>query len=147
MTHKEIVVHLHEHLGVKPWWSQMVTVVYEQERGLRQKNQAPGGYQVSVSKTVAVPVAALYQAWQDDVTRDRWLANAAIAVRKETPDKSMQITWSADKSSVDANFYDRGAAKSQVTVQHTKLADAEDVARMRDYWRQALAQLKEILEP
>ena len=124
----------------------MVTVGFEQQRGLRQKNHAPGGYQVSVSKTVAVPIATLYKAWENEVVRERWLADDPIAIRRATPDKSMRMTWSADDSSVDANFYDRGGTKSQVTIQHSKMADAEDVARMRDYWRHSLSRLKEILE-
>ena len=146
MSHKEIVAYLAEHYPVPPWWQQMVTVAYEQERGLRQKHQTPTGYPVGVSKTIGVPVPTLYRAWQDETARSRWLGDAGIAVRKATPDKSMRATWSDGKTSVDANFYSRGEAKSQVTVQHTKLADAEEVARMREYWRQALGRLQEVLE-
>ena len=56
MSHKEIAVYISEKEGCPSWWCQMVTVGYEQERGLREKHQKPDGYSVSASKTVAVPV-------------------------------------------------------------------------------------------
>jgi hypothetical protein len=31
--HKAAAIHLHEQMGVPEWWCQMVTVLYERERG------------------------------------------------------------------------------------------------------------------
>ncbi|MDP2935088.1 MAG: DUF4287 domain-containing protein [Dehalococcoidia bacterium] len=62
MSHKEIVTYLGEHHQVPEWWQQMVTVTYEQSRGLREKHETPGGFQVSVTKTIAVPVDKLRSA-------------------------------------------------------------------------------------
>ena len=145
-TQPQIVAYLGEHHSTAPWWGQMVTVAYEQERGLRRKRQTTRGYQVSVSKTVGVPVSALYDAWQDATARHRWLPGADLTVRKATPDKSMRTTWTDGKTNVETNFYSKGEAKSQVTVQHSKLASAEEVTRMRDYWSDALGRLEQILE-
>jgi hypothetical protein len=38
MPHKQIAEYLYEKHGLSGWWSQVVTVVYEQERGLREKH-------------------------------------------------------------------------------------------------------------
>lgn len=43
MTHQEIVKFLNSQHDVGPWWQQMVTVTYEQARGLREKHEKPGG--------------------------------------------------------------------------------------------------------
>ena len=73
-THQEIVLWLNErHPEVGGWWCQMVTVGYEQARGLRQKHQKPEGFEISSSKTVAVPLARLYDAWANARSRARWL--------------------------------------------------------------------------
>src|SRR5262245_40836253 len=58
LSHKEIAKRIHERWPkVGGWWSQMVTVGYEQARGLRKANQnCDGDWQVSSSKTVGVPV-------------------------------------------------------------------------------------------
>src|SRR4028118_2248871 len=96
MDHKTIVAFLREQHGIEPWWQQMVTVTYEQARGLRARHQKPDGYQISVSKTIAASAATLYRAWHDEVIRPRWLPDAAFHVRVATPDKSMRLTWNDD---------------------------------------------------
>lgn len=144
MTHKEIVAYLHGQQGVGDWWQQMVTVGYEQARGLRDKHETPEGYRVSASKTVAVPLARLYAAWEHEAARKRWLGRRSHTVRKATPQKSMRISWGG--SSVDANFYAKGAGKSQVTLEHSRLPDAAEAARMMAMWARALERLKAVLE-
>ena len=144
MTHTEMARYLAETQHFSGWWSQMVAVTYEQARGLRDKRQRPDGYQVSASKVLNVPVAALYQAWDEAKARGRghWLGEKRLVVRKATPQKSMRMTWADGKTSVEVNFYAKGPDKSQVTVQHGKLPSATEGERMQAYWRAALEQLK-----
>jgi hypothetical protein len=139
MSHKEIAQYLYDKQRVPSWWSQMVTVTYEQERGLREKHERPDGYSVSASKTFDVPIGILYKRWSDEKLRSKWLKDRFM-VRKATANKSMRITWN-DNTNVEVNFYRKGAAKSQVAVQHTKLADAKQVERIRSRWKAALEQL------
>ena len=124
----------------------MVTVGYEQERGLREKYERPDGYQVSASKTVAVPLPSLYAAWHDPELRGRWLRKTPLEIRTETANKSMRITWRDGSTRVEVNFYDKAAGKSQVTVQHSKLPSAREAKRMKEYWGQKLDRLKRSLE-
>ncbi len=146
MTHKEIVAVVHDRFGVGSWWQQMVTVGYEQARGLRQKHETAEGYKISRSKTVAVPIATLYNAWHDAKLRGRWLDEGPLVVRKATRNKSMRITWCDKKTSVEANFYAKGNAKAQVTVEHNKLPDAKRCEQMKKYWSNTLDRLKAFLE-
>jgi len=62
MTHKQIVAYLVEKHGNSSWWQQMVTVTYEQARGLRRKHEMPSGYQISRSRTIAAPVEYVFTA-------------------------------------------------------------------------------------
>src|SRR3984893_17776971 len=62
MSHQEIAAHLSEKHGVRPWWTQMIAVTYEQARGLRDKHEKPEGYEISVSRTVAAPVGKAFKA-------------------------------------------------------------------------------------
>ena len=59
MSHKDIAVLLNTQHGVSPWWSQHVTVEYERARGMRERYQTTRGYQVSVTKTLPVPLSQL----------------------------------------------------------------------------------------
>jgi uncharacterized protein YndB with AHSA1/START domain len=146
MNHKEIVAVLHSKFGVGEWWQQMVTVGYEQARGLRAKHQRPEGYEVSGSKTIAVPVSALFHAWHDARTRAKWLKGHKLTLRKATPGKSLRALWSDGASTLDVNLYAKGEAKTQVAVQHGKLKSAKEAAAMKKFWAEALERLKEFLE-
>lgn len=39
MKHKDIASYLHREFHVTGWWSQMITVAYEKEKGLRENHQ------------------------------------------------------------------------------------------------------------
>ena len=150
MGHQEIVAVLSDKHGVGPWWQQMVTVTYEQARGLRAKHEKPAGYEISVSRTIAAPVNKVYKAWQEEKARAKWLPEPGttklpIVIRTATANKSMRITW-PDETSISVNFYAKGAAKSQVVVQHSKLPNAKSAARMKAFWFGVLDRLKQQVE-
>ena len=146
LDHKQIVAVLHDKFAVGPWWQQMVTVTYEQARGLRAKHEATSGFQMGASRTIHAPVSQLFKAWKDARTRNRWLNEPGLVIRKATPDKSLRITWADGQTSVDVELYAKGEAKSQVTIQHSKLANAAAVKRQKAYWATALDRLKAHLE-
>jgi activator of Hsp90 ATPase-like protein len=146
MNHQEIVKLVSEKYDVGPWWQQMVTVSYEQARGLREKYQKPAGYQISVSRTVNAPVAKLYKSFSDARSRSSWLPEKGFVVRTKTADRSMRVSWNDNKSSLEINFYPKTADKTQVVVQHSKLPDAKSSAKMKTYWGKALDRLRSSLE-
>ncbi len=145
MNHKEIVAVVNGQFGIGEWWQQMVTVGYEQARGLRQKHERPEGYSVSASKTISVPTAVLFNAWKDSKVRKKWLAEP-ITIRKATPGKSLRLRWSDSQTSISVNLYARGEGKGQVTVQHEKIASAREAAKLKKFWGERVKVLKELLE-
>ncbi len=146
MNHQEIVKLISEKHQVGRWWQQMVTVTYEQTRGLRDKHEKPAGYQISVSRTVSAPLGKLYRSFANAKTRSSWLPEDGLVVRTATTDKSMRVTWNDKKTSVEIYFYPKGPDKSQVVVQHSKLPDARSSAKMKTYWGKALDRLRASLE-
>lgn len=144
LSHQEISALL-DKLGVPPWWSQMVTVGYEQAVGKRVRLQKADGFSASASKTLNVSASAAFKAFNDTRTRKAWLTDD-LTIRKATSPKSLRITWKDGKTNLDVNIYAKGARKSQVSVQHSKLASARSADQMKKYWRHALAQLEQSLE-
>jgi hypothetical protein len=60
--------------GVNRWWAQKLIVEFEQERGLRPPGIRPDGtFEVSTSRTVAVPAPLLFDAFVDGRQRIQWL--------------------------------------------------------------------------
>jgi uncharacterized protein YndB with AHSA1/START domain len=146
MSHKEIVAYLSEQQGVGDWWRQMVTVEYEKSRGLRAKHQTTGGYQVSRSKTLSSSADKVFAAWEDPQIRERWLPEALLAVSKATPNKSLRAAWGDGRSRLDVELYPKGEGKTQVTIQHSRLENAEEAERMKSYWGEALERLASCLK-
>lgn len=146
MPHKDIALLLSRKFLVPDWWSQMVTVGYEQARGLRAVNEKANGFAANASRTVSIALGRLYDAWDDPKIRARWLLDAPVEVRRATDGKSMRMTWTVGDSSVDVNFYRKGADKCQVQVEHGKLKSAAAVKRQRQFWGEALGRLKALLE-
>jgi hypothetical protein len=145
MSHKEIVAYLNKHHSLKPWWQQSVTVTYEKARGLREKHQRPEGYSISASKTFPERLDELFRVWNEEELRTQWLPDAPLSILKATPGKSMRIRWEP-ASRIDVYFTGKGENKSQVSVQHSQLASAEEAELLKQYWRQALANLKKWLD-
>lgn len=146
MTHQEIATLLHNKHNVPAWWTQMVTVTYEQQRGMRDKHQRPDGYQISVSRTINAPVNALFKSWSVEKNRNVWLPEKGLVVRKSTANKTMRVTWPEGKQSLEIYFVPKGDKKTQVVVQHTKIGDAKTAAKMKTYWAEALDRLRRELE-
>jgi len=150
LGHKEIVELVGRHLPAEDgWWQQMVTVGYEQARGLRAKHQKPEGFQISRSKTVAVPISRLYAAFAEPSIQVVWLGQdvaEAITPRTCHVDKSARLLWTDGRTIVDALFYEKGEGRSQVALQHSKLASADEAAAMKAYWGERLDALKALLE-
>lgn len=146
-THTEIARRLVEHHQVDGWWAQSITVAYEQARGMRAPGQKSDGYfSAGVSRTVAVPVDRLFEAFADAGLRERWLPDAAVSVRTATAPKSFRADWLDDSTRIVVTFLPKGDVKALVALSHDKLTDAEAAARMKAYWRDRLAVLKQFLE-
>lgn len=143
--HKEIAAYLGHEQNVGPWWGQMVAVAYEHERGLRDKFQkCTGEYSTSGSRTMAVPMERAFAAWTDEKLRKRWLPDGKLEITTATPGKWVRGKWGESRLSV--GFYGKGAAKTQVAVDHGKLPSSRECAKMKTYWFTALNRLQNILE-
>jgi uncharacterized protein YndB with AHSA1/START domain len=145
MSHREIVAHLSEKHGVRPWWTQMVAVTYEQARGLRDRHEKPAGFEISVSRTMDAPVSKAFKAWTDEKLRRQWLSSK-LTIRKATANRTLRINWEDDKTSLAIAFVAKAKDKTQVVAQHGKLADAKAAAKMKKFWAGALDRMKESIE-
>jgi uncharacterized protein DUF4287 len=145
--HPEIARWVSEEHGVGGWWAQGVTVAYEQARGLRAPGQRRGGqFEVNASKTVAVPVERLYQAFADDRLRERWLPGGRFEVRTARASKSIRANWGDGSTRLVVNFTARGEAKSEVALVHERIPDAATAEELKPWWRARMADLKRLLE-
>jgi hypothetical protein len=145
MSHRDIAALVNRQYQLGGWWSQSVTVGYERIKGLRARGQRRDGtYEASRSRTFNVPVTTLFEAWADAPTRRRWLKEPGVRVRTAAAPKSIRLGW-PDGGIVAVGFLAKGASKSAVAVQHTKLPDRDAANRLKQYWSERLDALGEVL--
>lgn len=134
--------------GLKPlgeWNQNLLSTSYQWDRGLRGRGEKAGGYEVSGSKTIGVPIAMLYAAFTDDDLRGRWLDDQ-ITITKSTENKSARAVWSDGATRLSVDFYPKGDAKSQIVVQHLKIPTHETSVELKVFWGETLDRLKTLLE-
>ena len=144
-THTDIARYVSEKYKIPGWWAQSVTVGYERIKGLRAIGQRrSGAWEASKSRTYAAPVDMIFRAFHDPRRRSRWMTGAKPTVRSATPGKSMRIAW-PDGTTVIVLFTAKGAAKSQVAIQHEKIPDKATAVQMKAYWAERLDALGEMV--
>ena len=145
-SHTDIARWLREQHGVESWYSQSITVGYEQARGLRAPGEHANGFAVGASKTIAVGVDRLFEAFDDEELREQWLPGGDLRLRIATAPKSARYDWEDGSTRVNVGFTDKGDAKSAVELSHERLPDADTADEMKTWWRGRLAALKSQLE-
>ena len=147
-THRETARWVAEQQDAHPlaWNVQAVVSSYERTRGLRAPGEHDDGFAVTASKTVAVPVERLFDAFVDTSLRSRWLPDGELTERVATKPRSARFAWGDGTSRVLVTFAAKGDDRSTAALQHRRLADAGEADRMKAYWRERVSALKEDLE-
>jgi hypothetical protein len=145
-SHPEMVRWLTAEHEVGGWNAQSITVSYERARGLRAVGEYADGFAVTASRTVAVPVERLYDAFVDESLRRSWLPDGELRERTATKPKSARFDWGDGDTRVIVGFEAKDGDKSTAALSHERLPDAEEAERMKAFWRERVGALKEVLE-
>ena len=149
LSHLEIFTLVSKTPDLEPlgeWNQNLLTTSYEWSRGIKERGQKGDEFEISVSKTVNVPIGVLYKNLIDPILRNRWLPKETIVIRKATENKSARITWSDGETSLSVDFYPKSESKAQIVVQHQKIRTSAFAQEMKVYWGDKLEELKIMLE-
>ena len=146
MEHKTVAELLYKRYGLSLWWSQMVTVQFEQEIKGRKKHETASGYQISKSITLDSSIAKIFHSINSPIKRVIWLKDPGIIITKSNKDKSIRAKWVDGKTNIEVQLYLKDDFKTQVVVQHNKLNSAKEAEQIKKYWGKQLNNLKKYLE-
>lgn len=144
--HGETVGFLMDEHQVSGWWAQSITVGYERDRGMRLKHQQADGFTIYASKTIAVPIDVLFDAFVNPRSRRKWLTDGTMSLRTSQPGRTARFRWGNGSTRLSASFTGKGPSKSVVAVAHERLADADEAETTKLSWRERLSDLKSFLE-
>ena len=146
-AYRDIADYLTREHGLSKWWAQKLIVEYEQDRGLRAPGlRRDGTFEVSTSKTMAVPVERLFEAFVDPGERKRWLPTGSMRLETSEPPRSARFGWDDGTTRVRVDFADKGSDRSWVSVAHQRLTEADEALRTKTMWKERLVELKAMLE-
>lgn len=133
--------------GISNWWAQKLIVEYEQDRGIRKPGARPDGtFSCGASRTISASAATVFAAFAEEEQRDRWLPPGSLRERSATPPRRVGFDWQQGSSRVQVMIEAKAADKATVSVEHSKLADAETAEKQKAYWRDRLGRLRSMLE-
>ncbi|MBO6718198.1 MAG: hypothetical protein JJ913_09615 [Rhizobiaceae bacterium] len=143
LSHTEIARKVKATGDANGWWSQAITVAFEQHIGRRDPGQrADGSYEVSVTRSlpgerddIYTQVCGLLDAMPDF---DGIAGESRTSV---TPKRSYWRASLEDGTAIVLSVEDKGDGKVLVALAHQKLADADEIARWRAFWKDVLAKL------
>ena len=142
LKHLEIADVLYSKHKVPGWWAQMISVGYEQARGIRaQYESCNSTFSANCSRTFASSMNNIFRAWADDKARREWLSPDKLVVSKANPGKNVRGAWDGT-SRVEARFTSKGADKTQIAVDHMNLANTAEVEKMKAFWAKNLEKLR-----
>jgi uncharacterized protein YndB with AHSA1/START domain len=162
--HKATAEHLTKEHDLPGWWSQMVTVAYERERGLRKVGESEDGFQVGVQRTFMPDPSAAWQlvtgpeglaAWLGPGAPDRLVEGATYEldngtrgeVRVVEPGSHLRLTWQPTDwpaaSTVQVRVSESDAGRGTIVFHHEQIPTEELREAMRVHWTDVLAGLRE----
>jgi hypothetical protein len=74
----------------------------------------------------------MYKAWTDEKLRRRWLPGASMEITTATPGKSLRAKWDGN-TRLGVYFNGKPGGKTQIAVDHMKLASSKDSLKMKSY--------------
>ena len=112
---------------------------YERTRGLRAVGEHADGFAITATKTVAVPVERLFDAFVDARCAQRWLPDGELRERTATKPRSARFDWGDGATPRPRHVRRQGRRPSTAALQHVRLADAAEAERMKAFWRERVA--------
>ncbi|NLO71258.1 MAG: hypothetical protein GX102_10065 [Porphyromonadaceae bacterium] len=139
LPHDEIARKVHAH-GANEWWSQGVTVAYEQHIGRRIPGQTcDGDFQVTVSKTILGNMDEALEKWVKKVEGITEFDGVKITREPAISQTEKWRYWRCgleDKSKISVNIQTKpGGVKSSLAINHDKIQEAGGVEKWRAFWK------------
>lgn len=145
--HPAVAAWLESHHHLSGWWSQGVTGGWERITGRRLPGQMPDGtFTANKSKTVEVDAAVLRTLLLDDEHRADLFPGQLVALLSKPSAKAIRLGIGdtvARLSLTDKSPAAPGAKRAAVSVQHSKLADADAIDEWKFYWDEWLDAIDE----
>lgn len=145
LNHTEIAKRIMATGLTNGWWSQGITVAYEQHIGRRAPGQrADGTFEISVTRTFDGAMDEVLSRWAKMMEGRTKIGGVAGAKAPETSGTAKRCYWRwslQDGTRVVVTAEPKGEDKVLLAVVHQKLASADEAERWRAVWKDEVLKL------
>lgn len=149
LAHREIADKVYEKLKDSlenaGWWSQTLTVAYEQHIGRRKPGQrSDGTYEAAVTKTIGNTMDDAMQLWLNFADEGQNFNGVKFDGEPSKTKTSINRHWAvnlADGTRVSADANVRSSGKAMISITHSKLKNAGDKDQWHSYWKNIIEKL------
>ena len=142
LSHTEIARRIFDTGLASGWWSQSITVAYEQHIGRRAPGQdCDGVFAVSATRTCAGTLDGVLARWVQFLKDREEFGGIAISRGPDTSGTERWRYWRCgleDGSRVNVTIGEKAPGKVLLAVQHERLETADHVEHWRDFWKPLL---------
>ncbi len=166
---REAIQWMYDSIGTKDvWWPTTIWVEYERMHGIvNKKDGFIEGFNICVTKSIAVPPSDVFKAWTDSRSLRRWFGDSAKAkvadgssfddgdghtgeFLRVRSDKDLRFSWidptAQAATLVDVVFQDKGNGKAGLMLNHQRIQNRPEADGLRKSWGGAFNALKSLLE-
>lgn len=150
-----------------PWWCTTIAVEFEKHHNVRKKDGLFEGYFICSTKTIAAPVATVFDGWSSGALLSKWFGASVIVdlkdggtIRSKDGDdgtisrvrknKDLRLTLNhpdfSTPAQVDIQFQDKGKGKTGLLVNLSRIQTRAEADGIRNAWAEALSRLKTVCE-
>lgn len=148
LTHPQIAALVHNHLEEKidsaGWWSQGVTVAYEQEIGRRKPGQTSDGFfEFSVSRTFQTSKEALFDQLTERMNRLE-TANGVLLDNTRTSVTPVRSYWKsdlADGTKLVCAVESRSDSSAAIVITHSHIEGSDTRDSWHDFWKRFISEI------
>jgi hypothetical protein len=134
-------------VGVPGWWAQSVTVAYEQQTGKRVPGQkSDGTFSASVSRMLDGSPADVRARLERALPPRADIAGRKPEAAATTSDTPTALNWRIrleDGSRAIVSCAAKGEGRTNIAVEHERLADAAAIAPVKAWWAGLFDRIKE----
>ncbi len=140
--HPAVAAWLEAEHKLSGWWAQGVTVGWERITGRRLPGEMPDGtFTANKSRTVEADAAGLRRLLLDDADRADLFPGHSVALLSKPSAKAIRLGFSDSVALLSLTL--KAGGRVAVSVQHSKLADADAIDEWKFYWDEWLDAIDE----
>jgi len=134
---------LSQEYGLEDFWAKTIIDAFDFDSARISNERKNSDFEVSATLTIDAALHIVVQGFTESSLRKIWLPEIN-EFKKHNIGKNIRFDWK-DETLVNVNFYPKSAKKCQVSLQHSKIKNVEEIETSKLEWKARLDKLATLI--